>query len=146
MKYTKSHFFSWERGNEKEGRGKTASVLKRGVRENMKIQWKNKHEVITYSQVQVDNLPGLPMTQHKNQTFSEAKIKYSLDGTPFALVFLNLEVFHSNICKYRQLWVDKLSTGNWTWSCTRVANALNNWASSILKYYFLQCRWKWKKD
>lgn len=55
------------------------------------------------NQVQVDNLPGLPTAQHKNQTFSEAKIKYSLEGTPFALVFLNLEVFHSNICNYRQL-------------------------------------------
>lgn len=75
-----------------------------GVGENYENSVKKtKHEVIIYSQVQVDNLPGLPTAQHKNQTFSEAKIKYSLEGTPFALVFLNLEVFHSNICNYRQL-------------------------------------------
>lgn len=95
--------------------GEKQHLFKGGGRMEWEKIWKfsekTKHEVIIYSQVQVDNLPGLPMTQHKNQTFSEAKIKYSLEGTPFALVFLNLQVFHSIICNYRRLWVDKWVLG-----------------------------------
>lgn len=63
VKHTKSSF-SRKKENEKEGRGKTASVF---FIKKKRIGWSGrfrgkKREIIIH--LQADNLPGLPMTQH----------------------------------------------------------------------------------